>query len=139
MSLIEEIKNIKSSKKDLRKFGITVGSVLVVLAIVFYFLDRSYFIYFGAAGLVLIIMGFISPVILKPLNKVWMGLAIVLSWLSSRIILIVVFYLVLTPISLIAKISGKKFLDLKYKSEKDSYWIKREIIKPDRSSYEKQY
>ena len=139
MSLIEEIKNIKSSKKDLRKFGITVGSVLVVLAIVFYFLDRSYFIYFGAAGLVLIIMGFISPVILKPLNKVWMGLAIVLSWLSSRIILIVVFYLVLTPISLIAKISGKKFLDLKYNSEKDSYWIKREIIKPDRSSYEKQY
>ena len=139
MSLIEEIKNIKSSKKDLRKFGITVGSVLVVLAIVFYFLDRSYFIYFGAAGLVLIIMGFISPVILKPLNKVWMGLAIVLGWLSSRIILIVVFYLVLTPISLIAKISGKKFLDLKYKSEKDSYWIKREIIKPDRSSYEKQY
>ena len=139
MSLIEEIKNIKSSKKDLRKFGITVGSVLVVLAIVFYFLDRSYFIYFGAAGLVLIIMGFISPVILKPLNKVWMGLAIILGWLSSRIILIVVFYLVLTPISLIAKISGKKFLDLKYKSEKDSYWIKREIIKPDRSSYEKQY
>ena len=139
MSLIEEIKNIKSSKKDLRKFGITVGSVLVVLAIVFYFLDRSYFIYFSAAGLVLIIMGFISPVILKPLNKVWMGLAVVLGWLSSRIILIVVFYLVLTPISLIAKISGKKFLDLKYKSEKDSYWIKREIIKPDRSSYEKQY
>ena len=139
MSFIEEIKNIKSSKKDLRKFGITVGSVLVVLAIVFYFLDRSYFIYFSAAGLVLIIMGFISPVILKPLNKVWMGLAVVLGWLSSRIILIVVFYLVLTPISLIAKISGKKFLDLKYKSEKDSYWIKREIIKPDRSSYEKQY
>ena len=139
MSLIEEIENIKSSKKDLRKFGITVGSVLVVLAIVFYFLDRSYFIYFGAAGLVLIIMGFIFPVILKPLNKVWMGLAVVLGWLSSRIILIVVFYLVLTPISLIAKISGKKFLDLKYKSEKDSYWIKREIIKPDRSSYEKQY
>ena len=139
MSLIEEIENIKSSKKDLRKFGITVGSVLVVLAIVFYFLDRSYFIYFGAAGLVLIIMGFISPVILKPLNKVWMGLAVVLGWLSSRVILIVVFYLVLTPISLIAKISGKKFLDLKYKSEKDSYWIKREIIKPDRSSYEKQY
>ena len=95
MSLIEEIKNIKSSKKDLRKFGITVGSVLVVLAIVFYFLDRSYFIYFGAAGLVLIIMGFISPVILKPLNKVWMGLAVVLGWLSSRVILIVVFYLVL--------------------------------------------
>ena len=139
MNLIEEIKNIKSSKKDLRKFGITVGSVLVVLAIVFYFLDRSYFIYFGAAGLVLIIMGFISPVILKPLNKVWMGLAVVLGWLSSRVILIVVFYLVLTPISLIAKISGKKFLDLKYKSEKDSYWIKREIIKPDHSSYEKQY
>ena len=139
MSLIEEIKNIKSSKKDLRKFGITVGSVLVVLAIVFYFLDRSYFIYFGVSGLLLIIMGLISPVILKPLNKVWMGLAIILGWLSSRIILIVIFYLVLTPISLIAKISGKKFLDLKYKSEKDSYWIKREIIKPDRSSYEKQY
>ncbi len=139
MSIIEEIKNIKSTKKDLRKFGITVGSVIVALAIVFYFLDKSYYIYFGVAGLFLIVTGLLSPVILRPLNKVWMSLAVVLGWLSSRIILIIVFYLVLTPISFIAKISGKKFLDLKYKPEEDSYWIKREIIKPDRSYYEKQF
>ncbi len=139
MSIIEEIKNIKSTQKDLRKFGITVGTVLAALAVVFYFLGRSYYIYFGIAGLVLILVGLLIPLILKPLNKIWMSLAIVLGWLSSRIILIIVFYLVLTPISLIAKISGKKFLDLKYKAEVDSYWIKRDIKKPDNTSYEKQY
>ncbi len=139
MSIIEEIKNIKSTKKDLRKFGITVGTALVVFAVVFYFLDKSYYLYFGASGLLLIIAGILFPVILKPLNKIWMGFAIILGWFSSRIILIIVFYLVLTPISLIAKISGKKFLDLEYKTNENSYWIKREIIKPDRYSYEKQY
>jgi Saxitoxin biosynthesis operon protein SxtJ len=139
MSIIEEIKSIKSSKKDLRKFGITIGSALVVFAVVFYFLGKSYYLYFGSAGLVLIAAGILFPVILKPLNKIWMSLAVVLGWLSSRIILTIVFYLVLTPISIIAKISGKKFLDLKYKPEADTYWIKRVIIKPDRTSYEKQY
>lgn len=139
MSIVEEIKNIKSSNKDLRKFGITVGSVLAVLAIVFYFFDKNYYAYFGTAGLILILAGLLIPVLLKPLNKIWMSLAIVLGWFSSRIILTIIFYLVLTPISLIAKISGKKFLDLKYKPEADSYWIKRDIKKPERTSYEKQY
>jgi hypothetical protein len=139
MNIIEEIKNIKSTKKDLRKFGITIGTALIVLTVVLYFLDKSYYLYFGAAGLLLIIAGFLFPLILKPLNKIWMGFAIILGWFSSRIILTIVFYFVLTPISFIAKISGKKFLDLKYKTNESSYWIKREIIKPDRSSYEKQY
>jgi len=139
MSIFEEIKNIKSTKKDLRKFGITVGLALIVFAVIFYFLDKSYFIYFGAVGLVLVITGFLFPVLLKPLNKLWMSLAIVLGWLSSRIILTIVFYLVLTPVSLIAKLTGKKFLDLKYKPEADSYWIKRETKITDRTSYEKQY
>ena len=139
MNIIEEIKNIKSTKKDLRKFGITIGTALIVLTVVLYFLDKSYYLYFGAAGLLLIIAGFLFPVILKPLNIIWMGFAIILGWFSSRIILTIVFYFVLTPISFIAKISGKKFLDLKYKTNESSYWIKREIIKPDRSSYEKQY
>ena len=139
MNIIEEIKNIKSTKKDLRKFGITIGTALIVLTVVLYFLDKSYYLYFGAAGLLLIIAGFLFPLILKPLNKIWMGFAIILGWFSSRIILTIVFYFVLTPISFIAKISGKKFLDLKYKTNENSYWIKREIIKPDRSSYEKQY
>lgn len=139
MNIIEEIKNIKSTKKDLRKFGITIGTALIVLTVVLYFLDKSYYLYFGAAGLLLIIAGFLFPVILKPLNIIWMGFAIILGWFSSRIILTIVFYFVLTPISFIAKISGKKFLDLKYKTNENSYWIKREIIKPDRSSYEKQY
>ena len=139
MNIIEEINNINSTKKDLRKFGITIGTALIVLTVVLYFLDKSYYLYFGAAGLLLIIAGFLFPLILKPLNKIWMGFAIILGWFSSRIILTIVFYFVLTPISFIAKISGKKFLDLKYKTNESSYWIKREIIKPDRSSYEKQY
>lgn len=139
MNIIEEIKNIKSTKKDLRKFGITIGTALIVLTVVLYFLDKSYYLYFGAAGLLLIIAGFLFPFILKPLNIIWMGFAIILGWFSSRIILTIVFYFVLTPISFIAKISCKKFLDLKYKTNENSYWIKREITKPDRSSYEKQY
>jgi Saxitoxin biosynthesis operon protein SxtJ len=139
MSIIEEIKNIKSTKKDLRKFGITIGSALVVFAVVFYFLDKSYYLYFGVAGLILIVVGILFPIVLKPLNKIWMSLAVVLGWFSSRIILTIVFYLVLTPISIIAKISGKKFLDLKFKLGSETYWIKREIKKPDQSSYEKQY
>lgn len=41
------------------------------------------------------------------IHRAWMGLARILGWVNSRIILFVVFFFILTPIAFFARISGK--------------------------------
>ena len=137
--LKEEFKHIKESKKDLRKFGLTVGGVLVIISGFLFYFEKSSAIYFGAIGAVLILCGIFYPGILKPLNKLWMGLAIILGFGMSRLILTILFYLVLTPISFVARIFGKKFMDLKYDKTAKTYWEKRSIIQKKQIDYERQF
>ena len=54
--LKEEFKHIKESKKDLRKFGLTVGGVLVIIAGFLYYFEKPSAIYFGVIGILLIQM-----------------------------------------------------------------------------------
>ena len=122
--IISEIKNIKESKKDLRKFGLTIGIVLVLLAAILFFVGKSTYITWGIIGIVFILTGLIFPVILKPLNKMWMGLAIILGWIMTRVILSILFYLALTPLRVIAGVFGKKFLDSKIDPKAETYWEK---------------
>ena len=132
--LKEEFKHIKETKKDLRKFGLTVGIVLVL----FYF-EKSSSVYFAVIGAVLILTAVIYPKILKLLNKIWMGLAIILGFVMSRVIIAILFYLVLTPIGLLAKLFGKKFMDLIYNKSAESYWEIRSIKEKKQLDYERQF
>ncbi|MBL1215222.1 MAG: ECF transporter S component [Ignavibacteriae bacterium] len=135
----EEIKNIKSSKTELRKFGLTVGSVLVIIGLILFYFEKSSFPYFLAAGAVLIVFGALLPKVLLPIQKVWMSIAVVLGFIMTRVILSVLYYLVITPIGLLAKIFGKDFLDRKIKKDEETYWNYREIKQFEKIDTERQF
>jgi len=137
--IIEEIKHIKESERDLRKFGYTVGTVLLIITIFLFFKGRDSYRYFGTISILLIVCAIIFPIILRTLNKLWMIISILLGWLMTRVILLILFYLVLTPISLLTKIFKKDFLDLKFDDSGNSYWVKREKKILNTSDYEKQF
>jgi len=137
--LKEEFKYIKESKKDLRKFGLTVGGALIIIAAVLFYFAKPSTIYFVVVGALLVLTGLIYPRVLKPMNKLWMGLAIVLGFIMSRVILTIFFYFVLTPISFTARIFGKKFMALKCDKSAKTYWEKRSIIHKKPIDYERQF
>jgi len=137
--LKEEFKHIKESQKDLRKFGLTVGGVLLVIGFVLFYFEELSAIYFAVIGGLLIFLGALFPNILKPLNKIWMSLAIILGFIMSRVILTILFYFVLTPIAILAKIVGKKFMVLKYDKSANTYWEKRTNIKKKQIDYDRQF
>ena len=137
--LIEEFKHIKETKKDLRKFGLTLGIVLAAIGVFLFYFEKSSAIYFTIIGGLLILLGILFPQLLKPLNKIWMGLAIVLGFIMTRVILTTLFYLVITPIGFLAKIFGKKFMLLKYDKSAKTYWEKRSIIPKKQIDYERQF
>lgn len=137
--LIEEIKNIPSTKSDLKKFGVTIGIVLVLIAIILFYLTYSSYLYFAAVGLLFIILAYFFPIILIPIQKFWMVLALILGWISTRIILSVLFYLIMTPIGLAAKIFRKDFLNLKLDKSNQSYWNYREKVLYTKEKSERQF
>ena len=137
--LREEIKNIKESRRDLRKFGLTVGGILLIIGFILFIVNKPVYIYFCVAGGLLILSGLLFPVVLKPVNKIWMIFALVLGWIMSRVILITLFYIVFTPIGFIARLAGKQFLNLKFKSGQKTYWEKREIKTSGPAEYERQF
>ena len=137
--LKEEIKNIKEDQTTLRKFGLTVGTVLLLAGIVLYLTGKSSSVVIGGSGVLLILFGLILPRILKPLNKIWMILAVILGWFMSRLILFILFYIVITPIGFFLKLMGKDFLRRKSDKNSKSYWETRDKKIAEQIDYERQF
>lgn len=121
--LKEEIKNINLDKNELKKFGLTVGGVFIALGLFLHFYSGINFgRYLTGFGALLFLFGITFPMALKYAYKSWMSLALVMGFFMSRLILSILFYIVVTPIGIIAKIARKDFLDLKFDKSKKSYW-----------------
>jgi len=137
--ILFEIKKIKSTRKDLRNFGIIVGIGAFILGALFHILHKPGVIYLLSLSFILILSGFIIPIILIPFQKIWMSFAIVVGWIVSHIILILFFYLIITPIGLLARTFNRDFFQTKINRSATSYWIKRESGPRGKETYERQF
>jgi cytochrome c oxidase subunit IV len=79
-------------------------------------------------SLIFLILGLINSKFLTPLNRAWFKFGILLGNFVSPIIMGVVFFLIVTPTSIIMKLLGKNLLNLK-RTKKRTYWIERTTIK----------
>jgi uncharacterized membrane protein len=123
--LIEEFKNIDSSKKEIKKFSYSVGSVFILLGLIISLISGKIHYTFIIVGIFLLTVGMLRPILLFPIHKLWMGLSVILGFISTRVILFLIYYIVLTPIAVISRLSGKDFLDEKIDKSKKSYWFQR--------------
>ena len=92
-----------------------------------------YFIIFSAFFLIL---GLINSKLLSPLNKSWIKLGEILGIIIAPVVMALVYFVILTPVSLIVRIFGKDLLGLRFLKDKDTYWIKR---KKNLGSMKKQF
>jgi len=136
--MIEEIKNIPYSKRDIKSFGITMGIILFIISGLLMYYNKEIYQVIGIIALTFVGLGLILPVVLKPLYFVWMTFAAILGWVMTRVILSLVFYLIITPIGLLTRIIGEDFLALK-KKNLDSYWNHRDSSIELNQDYEKQF
>tara|TARA_Y100001980_G_C14483604_1_gene261698 strand:- start:385 stop:795 length:411 start_codon:yes stop_codon:yes gene_type:complete len=136
--MIEEIKNIQSTNKILKSFGLTIGFLLIVIGGFFFYDKNELFVYFFSIGLIFMCLIIIAPTVLKPVHKIWMIFAIIIGWVMTRVILSVLFYLIISTIGIFARIVGKDFLNLKSKNN-ESYWNIRNKEYELNQDYEKQF
>ena len=120
------LKNIKISSN--RNFGVLFFIIFMIISLFPLFKDENIRIWAVVVAIIFLILGLLNSPVLSPLNKIWFRFGIMLGTFVSPIVMSVVFFLVVTPISLIMKLLNKNLLGLK-KNNKDSYWISSSKIK----------
>lgn len=137
--MLEEIRHIPSDKRSLRKFGITVGVALGLLGLLLLWRQKEVYLYLLILGAVFLALGLAWPGVLKPVHRVWMTIAVLMGWLMTRVILTVLFFALITPISLLGRALGRGFLEKSFEREASSYWIKRTGKERAETDYERQF
>ena len=122
----QELEQLSTGVRDLRKFGLLVGGVFALIGGWLLFRHKTAWPYILAPGALLMLMGLIAPRTLKFPYRAWMGMALLLGGLVSTTILTVFYFVVVTPIGLMARLFGKDFLSLKMDASSVSYWVLRD-------------
>jgi len=79
------------------------------------------------------------PAALRPLNRAWLKLGLLLSKVVSPIVLMILFYTTVTPIGLLMRWAGKDPLRLRRDRAAASYWIPRGPPGPSPDSMKQQF
>ena len=131
------LKELDLSQANLRKFGRTMAFCLLAIGLVLLLRHKPLFMALWAIGLIFFILAQTQVILLKPIYRIWMGLAFCLGWVNTRIILMLVYYLVVTPIGLTMRLLKKDLLNLRLEKSARTYWLKRELKNSAQESYER--
>ena len=123
----------KSSNKS---FGILFFVVFLGLGLWPLTNDNNPNIYLIIISIIFLILGLLNSKLLSPLNLLWIKFGELLGKIIAPIVMAIIYFFILTPISLIVRLFGKDLLSLKFSKQIKTYWIKR---KKDLGSMNKQF
>lgn len=121
-----------------RKFGLTLGIAFLALAAFFLWRGVDIALYATAAiGTVMLVSAFAVPTLLGPIERAWMGLALVISRVTTPLIMGIVYFFVVTPIGLIMRAAGRN--PLRDPAAHTSVWTTRSEDRSGRGGMEHQF
>ena len=126
-------------KNTTKKFGLTFGGALLVLGLIAFWRGHATAPYLVSLGGIFLVLALAVPKALRPVEKLWLKFGEILGYVMTRVLLFIIFFFVLTPLSLVARVFGKSFLDLSWHKPAKTYWHEREKKPADPKIYEKQF
>ena len=112
-------------KNQNRSFGLLFFIVFLALALWPLTKKGDINIYLISIALIFLVLGLLNSKILSPLNKAWIKFGEILGRVIAPIVMAIVYFLILTPISLLVRLFGKDLIGMKFSNNIKSYWIKR--------------
>ena len=119
-----------------RSFGILFFIIFLILSLWPLKNGNNLNFYFFITSGIFLILGASNSKLLTPLNKTWIKFGEILGLIIAPIVMGLVYFFILTPVSLIVRLFGKDLLGLKFLKENKTYWIKR---KKNLTSMDKQF
>jgi hypothetical protein len=123
---------------ELRRFGLVVGAAFLVLGGIIRWRGMPpTSLVLWSIGAALILSGLLIPGRLGPVYRAWMGLALLISRVTTPIIMGVLYFLIITPLGLILRATGHR--PLTHGAEGKPVWITREGDDRRRKDMERQF
>ncbi len=128
-----------TSGPSTRKFGLKLGTILALIAVVKLVEHSSWSIVWGVLGATLIISALVRPSLLSALNHIWLKFGLLLHRIVNPVIMAVLFYGTIVPIGLLMRALGKDPLRFRLDRTATSYWLKRSDERPQSESMRQQF
>ena len=112
-------------KSSNRSFGILFFLVFLGFGLWPLTKEMSPNIYLIIISVIFLILGLLNSKLLSPLNNLWIKFGEILGKIIAPIVMAVIYFLILTPISLLVRLFGKDLIEMKFNNNVKSYWIKR--------------
>lgn len=116
----------KPTDRQLRQFGIAILVLLPLLTV----LRTQHMQTVGMSvviGLTLAIAGWLRPALLRPLYVVTTLLTFPLGLIVSELVMILIFFGMLTPLGLLFRLMGRDVMDRRPDRTASSYWRVRRV------------
>jgi len=127
------------TKRELRIFAVTMFICLGTIGGFLFWKKNEYALIPWVIALILLILGFLAPHRIRAVYKGWMALSLLLGFLTSHIILAIMYYIVFTSIGFTLRFLGKDPLNKKVVLNEKSYWVKRDKIEYIKEQYERMF
>ena len=115
----------QTNKTSNRNFGIVFFVVFLIIAIYPLINSDEVRLWSLLISIIFLILGIFDSNILSPLNKVWFIFGLFLGKYISPVVMMLIYFIVVTPIGFMMRILNKDILQLKY-SKNASYWINKD-------------
>ena len=125
-----------NKKYSNKSFGILFFVVFLGLGLWPLTNDNNPNIYLIIISIIFLILGLLNSKLLSPLNSFWIKFGELLGKIIAPVVMVIIYFLILTPISLMVRLFGKDLLGVKFSKQLKTYWIKR---KKDLGSMNKQF
>ena len=126
---------MRFKNKKNKQFGYLFFLIFLIIGLWPLLNSEKINLFFIFISSIFLILTLINSRILTPLSNLWIKFGELLGKVIAPIVMGFIFFLILTPISLLLRIFKKDLLKLNYKSDA-SYWIKRD---KDIGSMKKQF
>ena len=129
-------KNMMPSEK---KFGKFFSFIFLGLFLYFYYYAKiNLSIFFGTLGLITILLTFFASHYLKTFNLLWFRLGLFLNIIVSPVILGIIFFGIITPVSFFLKIIKRDELKLK-STNNSTFWKSRNQMISKNQNFKNQF
>lgn len=122
-----------------RGFGVVFAVVFAIIALFPLLFGGALRWWSAGVAMVFLALAFVAPAALAPLNRAWMRFGLLLHKIVSPIVLGFMFYMVVTPIGLLMRATGKDPLRLRLDRNARTYWIDRTPPGPKPESLRDQF
>lgn len=107
--------------KELKKFAWVLAIGFGIIGLFKTIKGNHLFLWLVGLAVLCLIVGFVKPRYLVPVHKYWLKLGGILGWVNTNIILIVLFFVTLTPIAFLMKILGRDSMSRKFDKKSVTY------------------